>query len=326
MRSINALSLAPDVNDWLANSRHPRILHVFDRVCNLINERREVLSIVMQHIGNGPFNLVLEDDILFSEHFGLHAKRLVSNSPNHLNLGDLTINTHHATLWSPRPDWEKLHARRDLIIGGLKSCLSAWKSAEADSITTFNPKLPITNYPSPILQFSNSLISSIATANIQSSKISASKLAGLGIGLTPAGDDFILGALLAAWIIHPPEIARVLAEEIANTAAPLTTSLSAAWLKSAGRGEAGILWHNFFDALISVDRTASPLGIGNPTYMMAIQGALDKILAMGETSGADALAGFLNLFACWMESRGDPSWSVEKPYQDGRVAPALYDK
>ncbi len=89
-----------------------------------------------------------------------------------------------------------------------------------------------------------------------------------------------MGAVLAAWIIHPPEIARVLAEEITNTAAPLTTSLSAAWLRSAGRGEAGILWHNFFDALISADRTA-------------VQESMEKILVIGHTSGADALAGFM---------------------------------
>ena len=74
MISVNAVSLAPDARDWLANSRHPRILHVFDRACNLINERREILSIVTQQIGNGAFNLVVEDDVLFSEHLNLPAK------------------------------------------------------------------------------------------------------------------------------------------------------------------------------------------------------------------------------------------------------------
>ncbi len=46
MNAINVLSLSRDGNDWLANSLRPRILHVFERACNLINERREVLSIV----------------------------------------------------------------------------------------------------------------------------------------------------------------------------------------------------------------------------------------------------------------------------------------
>jgi len=59
MQSINALSLAPDVRNWLANSRQPCILHVFDHACNLISERREVLSIVTPQIRNGPFNLIV---------------------------------------------------------------------------------------------------------------------------------------------------------------------------------------------------------------------------------------------------------------------------
>ena len=94
-----------------------------------------------------------------------------------------------------------------------------------------------------------------------------------------------------------------------NTAAPLTTSLSAAWLKSAGRGEAGTLWHEFFDALISVSRiVADPDGGGaSPTYRTAVQNSVDKILAVGETSGTDALAGFLNIFIAYgMIQRAPP--------------------
>jgi hypothetical protein len=41
MHFINSSSFAPDANDWLANSHYPRILHFFDRACNLINERGE---------------------------------------------------------------------------------------------------------------------------------------------------------------------------------------------------------------------------------------------------------------------------------------------
>ena len=36
MQSINARFLAPKVKDWLATSRQPRVLHVFNRACHLI--------------------------------------------------------------------------------------------------------------------------------------------------------------------------------------------------------------------------------------------------------------------------------------------------
>ena len=84
MQPINALSLALDACDWLANSRQARILHVFNRACNLINERREVLSIVTQRIRKGPFNFVIEDNILFSHH--RHADSPILICENQLRL------------------------------------------------------------------------------------------------------------------------------------------------------------------------------------------------------------------------------------------------
>jgi hypothetical protein len=150
-------------------------------------------------------------------------------------------------------------------------------------------------FNSPGLPINQSLISShssaLADKDISNAKKVASKIAGLGAGLTPAGDDLLMGAIYAACIIHPFEIASTLARDVANTAAPRTTSLSAAWLRSAGRGEAGILWHQFFDALLSQDQTN-------------IEESMKNILAVGETSGADALTGFMGVFVSWMERAG----------------------
>lgn len=261
MQSIRALSLAPAGKNWLASSRQPRILHVFERVCNLVNERREILSIVIPQIGNGPFNLVIKEDFLFPDY--LNAQSKISIQTNHLQIENLIINMGNAKLWPPIPNWQVLYTRRNNIQHQMA-------------------KLPITNYqpslPTSLLTaFSTALVNADIPIAIEITR----QLAGLGQGLTPAGDDFILGAVLAAWIIHPRDVAGILAEEITNAAAPLTTSLSAAWLKSAGRGEAGILWHNFFNALIAEDP-------------QAIQVQSAKLLSIGHTSGADAFAGFMS--------------------------------
>jgi len=53
-------------------------------------------------------------------------------------------------------------------------------------------------------------------------------------------------------------------------------------------GEAGILWHEFFEALTGADT-------------VRIQTTMVKILAVGETSGADALKGFIGTFISCME-------------------------
>lgn len=276
MQHINALSLAHDARNWLANSRYPRILHVFDHASNLINERREILSVVTPQIGNGPFNLVIEDDVLFSNQTSLES--LVSIFPTQLHLGNLTIATADAKLWSPRPNWEALHALKDNI----RSELTV---------------LPIPKYqPSPPFSLLTTFCAALANANISAALPITRQLAGLGQGLTPAGDDFIVGAVLAAWIIHPPETARFLAGEITNIAASLTTSLSAAWLRSAGKGGAGVLWHNFFNALTTNDSSAIELRI-------------TELLSVGHTSGADAFAGFIGVFLSYAEFKAKPCHS-----------------
>jgi len=283
MQSINVISLAPDVTDWLAISHHPRILNVFDHACNLINERGEVLSIVTQEIGNGPFNLVIEDDVLFSDHLDVQSR--ISNSPIQLNLGNLTINTTSTKFWSPRPDWETLHTSKDNVLDQLMKLpiTNYLRSGGFDTVCLeYTGLLNHQNLPIAQTPISNSLISALTNADLTSSLAAAQQLAGLGQGLTPAGDDFILGAVLAAWIIHPSYLANMLANEITKIAAPLTTSLSAAWLRSAGKGDAGILWHNFFNALISADE-------------ITIQKSMKQLLAVGHTSGADALSGFIDM-------------------------------
>lgn len=266
MRSIRVISYAPEISQWLANTRQLQVLHIFDRACNLVNEKREVLSIVTTGIGDGPFNLVVADFGSFLD--SLKSDSAVTISGGQLVVEDLLFSTAGIECWHPIPDWESLRADRGKIVDRL-SALSIPKPHLPESLTS-------------------GLAFHVAKGDISSSKIIASQLAGLGMGLTPAGDDYILGALYAGWVIHSEENAQKLGNIIAKTTAPLTTSLSAAWLRAAGKGEAGIRWHEFFYALIS----------SNPCQ---IQYTIDNILAAGATSGADALAGFIDTLLCHME-------------------------
>jgi len=258
-QTIKSISITDNVKNWLANYHQPKILHIFDEACNLINENKEVLSIVSSEIGNGPFNLVIEDNVLFTKHLDVNSK--ISIEDKQLRIGDLAISFAYAQLWNPLPKWEVLRKNKNEIINRLSLL-----------------QIDIEN--ESILQFSNSLTQAIIEADITPIKSITPKLAGLGIGLTPAGDDFLMGAMHATWMIHSKSDAKKITEEIANVAVPLTTSLSGAWLRSAAKGEAGELWHEFFDALIKDDNVYLPMS---------------KILSVGETSGSDALAGFFSV-------------------------------
>jgi hypothetical protein len=124
------------------------------------------------------------------------------------------------------------------------------------------------------------LCAAILAMDLESCSLAASHLAGLGTGLTPSGDDFLLGATCAAWMLFPASQARAIGSVISIAASPRTTRLSSAWLSAAARGEFSAPWHPFLDALAS-------------GHQAALARAALSLLEIGHTSGADALAGFL---------------------------------
>lgn len=109
----------------------------------------------------------------------------------------------------------------------------------------------------------------IARGDWPACQIGVVALAGRGAGLTPAGDDVLTGVLFALHVWGLPE---EWARRISAMAATRTTTLSANFLRAAAAGEATWPWHE--------------LAAGRPR-------AVDHILAVGHTSGADAWAGFV---------------------------------
>lgn len=103
-------------------------------------------------------------------------------------------------------------------------------------------------------------------------------LIGLGPGLTPSGDDWLGGAMIALHHFGRPDIAQRLADAVLPAAARNTSVISAAYLRCAARGEGSRV---LFDAL------ACLAAAGGAT----IDARLDAIDAVGHTSGWDCLAG-----------------------------------
>ena len=112
-------------------------------------------------------------------------------------------------------------------------------------------------------------------------------LAGLGPGLTPAGDDVLAGfaavmALLSARISADGTSRSHVAEVIAAVARPRTTVLSGVLLEYAARGEVA---EQLGEMLLAL---ALPAGESE-----AVLQAADKLLDFGGTSGGDTLLGVL---------------------------------
>ena len=103
---------------------------------------------------------------------------------------------------------------------------------------------------------------------------------GLGPGLTPSGDDFLGGALVALHAFGKREIARALGAWLLPLCERATHPVSVAHLEAAAHGEGGEALHACLLALAN-DRDPD--------------GALDAIAAVGHTSGWDALAGAMTV-------------------------------
>ena len=116
-------------------------------------------------------------------------------------------------------------------------------------------------------------------SNLELAKVGARKMAGLGSGLTPAGDDFLLGVIYSLWSIWDAKIAQIWATELSLSAIPRTTKLSAAWLIAGAKGEAVKAWHDLVNAIVEK----------NPEVMI---NAASKIMVTGSSSGFDALSGY----------------------------------
>jgi hypothetical protein len=101
-----------------------------------------------------------------------------------------------------------------------------------------------------------------------------SALIGLGPGLTPSGDDFLMGALAALAAVGQANIGAALGRAVV-VAAGRTSPLSASLLRAAAAGHVGENLHTMVAAIVAGDA----------------DGAIDAATRIGHTSGWDALAG-----------------------------------
>jgi Protein of unknown function (DUF2877) len=144
------------------------------------------------------------------------------------------------------------------------------------------PELPGSLRQPPAAAATVALCRSLAETDMAGVVAAAGILAGRGEGSTPAGDDYLIGALYAvrAWL--DAETTERLAGEIVAAAAPRTTTLSAAWLRVAAAGRAIPAWGELLMAL-AADGGAGDVA-GEP---------LRRVMARGHSSGSTSLAGFV---------------------------------
>lgn len=286
---LNGILIAPAAKEWLASPRGPAIHSLYRHAVNLVDERGELLSLVLQDTGPGPFSLVVRPESPeFRDAGGFEAHLTgasrVETGGAELSVGPLQITLTSVAHWKPRPSWQAIgepqvrasldHLRQLLGRHAPEGSFAALaEPAAVDAGSTF-AAAALRAAAEPARE----LMQAVRERDGAAAAEASGRLAGLGGGVTPAGDDYLVGVAHAVWALLEPAEAAELAQAIVSRAVPRTNLISGAWLQAAGRGEAGSEWHVLAVALAS----------GAP-----VDEAAKWLIRRGHTSGADALAGFL---------------------------------
>ena len=127
------------------------------------------------------------------------------------------------------------------------------------------------------------LAQAIKSQNLAAFEAACLRLLGLGVGLTPSGDDLV-GAvfftLRHAPIAHWQAAMPALRNRISHAAQSASNPISAALLDDLLQGSSYRALHEFFDAL-------------HAQQTPAIEEAMRALLRIGASSGSDMLAGVL---------------------------------
>jgi hypothetical protein len=277
---LHAISISRPVKQRLQEQAFTgRVLSVHRVVCNLIDDGRDVITLLGPAVGQGPFSITLEPAF-----DGLAAGDPAHADAAQLVVGGLTVMLDGAATWEPRPEWPRLRPARERIAAGFHA-FDGWASSAiwgglahitgADQYSEGKPAF-MARLARGKEAYSRLIVEGLGESNREALVQGARLLAGLGPGGTPSGDDFLVGVMAAIWLLG----AEADAPAIAEMAAPRTSALSAAFLRAAGQGEFIALWHALLEALAAGD-----LG--------RVEEAAMRLESYGASSGADALDGFI---------------------------------
>lgn len=246
---------------------------VFQRVINFRDDRGWMYSFLAASLDHGPDSVILDIEELDS--LGISAGDRISGSIEGLRVGKYLIE-----VWQAKPYTLSLpDYGTDAVT--LRSRMAYAKarigSIESDRSTPF-----LAMMDSMLEERRLHLKEALRTGNLEESARMGRKLLGLGQGLTPSGDDILLGFFCVVLMGNSPlEGLKDFPEALLEDADSLTNDLSLWGLKRAARGQVREKVSDF----------VTDLAQGKE-----ITDSLESILDIGHSSGKDITTGILTGF------------------------------
>ncbi len=280
---MRALSADAALSDCLsALPRHGRVHSVFERVINIEIGSGRLLTLAHRDSDNAPDTVVV--DLGSWTALGLTPGIDASLSGRRIVLGNGgSISLGHARPWHGRlpayaPDDAILRANlpvaRDHVerhgkgIGPGRSAGAASTALDTATAGAFR-------------RATRGLCEAIARGDEPAALEHVDRLVGLGPGLTPSGDDFLLGLLAALNLPDSPCRAwRRIGKRVVECARTQTHLISAAALRHAADGRVRASVIRLCDALMTAASTTT-------------LDAVDRVLGIGSSSGTEIALGVL---------------------------------
>jgi hypothetical protein len=255
---------------------------IFNKTLNIQTlENGELYTIACQEIDNGPNTLVIQLD-RFND-LDLAINEAVFVNDHVLNIANkLAISIGNADKWeSVLSDYPKntdilyknLFKMKEYISingvdGGMKGSSKTTSPFEAEMFR--------------MLEESSDMLLNEMIKNRMSESISHSiKLVGLGPGLTPSGDDFLVGLFTILNVNKSPYYSyRALGEEVVQKAKKLTNDISFMALKKASQGQ----------VRESISGLVHSVFYGSEQELIF---SLKNVLKIGSSSGTDIALGIV---------------------------------
>ena len=257
---------------------------VFER-CFYLRSGGDFICIGEPDIGNGPITLIGNLEALPT--LKSLARQMASICREHITVGNSVRFTLDASkLWRPF-GWPIYPSPERLI--GICAVLASRAVVEAqeglarcvvDGSAASRSHPPLARLARPrIVVFERWLSARLTDEHTPavSPHDAVHGLIGLGPGLTPSGDDFLIGALSALDAIGESKAHVAMARAIVDMPSGSTTPLSARFLRVAAAGHVGENLHQAVSSLMTGD----------------VDGAIAAAGKIGHSSGWDMLAGIL---------------------------------
>jgi hypothetical protein len=291
---LTARSISPSAKRHCGRLGAAVVQTVFERAVTLKTGGDDLLVLAQEVVPDGGGVIRVGGAPAFS---ALVAPGMLARvTPSIVTLPNFRVDLRGAAVWRP-PDAPRQTGAPAAVQHALRTAALAARSQARDGLAALAgvgvPAMPDPMLDTRVKRVAGPLLHRLLEAVVAGDPAAAGEvadaLAGLGPGVTPSGDDILLGTIIGLRYVRR---GRAVQMAIAANASTRTTWYSGQLLSYALAGEA----------------SAPLLGVAVALLQAAeatvLQPRLQELFAVGETSGADALVGLLLGLQAGLSSSG----------------------